>query len=281
MSNNSKKRKKKIIYNICMIVLICIFVCSGIYLGAYFWQTKRNEDKVNDLKKLIDYDSNVSENHDNGDLSDASVTDAVNNIEYVTIDGVNVQKKFKELYAKNHDFMGWLTIDGTDIDYPVMQSLDDEEYYLHRDFDKTYSYPGTLFIDTSSDVKSPSDNILIYGHHMQSGKMFGKLEDYADKDYYENHRYIFFDTIYGDGTYEVIAAFYSKIYDKDYDGFKYYQFFDAYDKEQFDYYVSNCKALTSYDISETAEYGDKLISLSTCAYHTTNGRFVVVAKKIN
>ena len=97
MSNNSKKRKKKIIYNICMIVLICIFVCSGIYLGAYFWQTKRSEDKVDDLKKLIDYDSDISGSNNDSETSDALAIDAVREIEYVTIDGVEVQKTFSEL----------------------------------------------------------------------------------------------------------------------------------------------------------------------------------------
>lgn len=274
----TKKNKKKIIYTICMIILICIFVGSGIYLLAYFLQTKKSEDRVEELKELIIEDATteaVDSTHTNTDYV------PIEKIDFVIIDGIPVQKKFEQLYNKNHDFAGWLTIDGTDIDYPVMQSLYDEEYYLHRDFDKKYSYPGTLFIDTESDISLPSDNIIIYGHHMQSGKMFGKLEDFADKDFYENHKYISFDTIYGDGTYEIIAAFYSKIYEKEYTGFKYYQFFDAQDKEQFDYYISNCKALTTYEISATAEYGDKLISLSTCAYHTTNGRFVVVAKKID
>lgn len=261
-----------------MIILICIFLGSGIYLLAYFLQTKKSEDRVEELKELIIEDT-TTEAAD----STHTATDyiPVEKTEFVVIDGIPVQKKFEQLYNGNHDFVGWLTIEGTDIDYPVMQSLYDEEYYLHRDFDKKYSYPGTLFIDTESDISLPSDNIIIYGHHMQSGKMFGKLEAFSDKDFYEEHKYISFDTIYGDGSYEIIAAFYSKIYDKDYTGFKYYQFFDAQDKEQFDNYISNCKALTTYEISATAEYGDKLISLSTCAYHTTNGRFVVVAKKID
>lgn len=273
--HSKRSKKSRIVYTVCMVILIGVFLGCGIYLLRYFLQTKKSEDRVDELKEMI----LTEESEENTEVSDTD--DDVPSVEYVDIDGVRVQKKFERLYSDNHDFVGWITIDDTEIDYPVMQSLDDEEFYLHRDYDKSYSYPGTLFIDTSSDVKKPSDNLLIYGHHMQTGKMFGKLEEYADADYCEDHKYITFNTIYGDGEYVVIAAFYSKIYDKDYTGFKYYQFFDASNKEEYDRYVSECKALTSYDIKETAEYGDKLITLSTCAYHTTDGRFVVVARKIN
>lgn len=278
-SNSRKKRRTKILYTVCMVVLLCIFVGCGVYLGIYFWQSKKSEDRVDELKTLIIEDDSDDSNETAG--QSGTPTDAAPAVEYVDVDGVLVQKKFEELYTENHDFIGWLTIDDMVIDYPVMQSMNDEELYLHRDFDKKYSYAGTLFLDTSSDVKAPSDNLIIYGHHMQTGKMFGELESYAKQSFYEEHKYISFDTIYGDGTYEVIAAFYTKIYEKEYTGFKYYQFFDAGNEDEFDSFVSNCKSLTSYEIPATASYGDKLITLSTCAYHTDNGRFVVVAKKIS
>jgi sortase B len=111
--------------------------------------------------------------------------------------------------------------------------------------------------------------------------MFHGLLDFEDEDFYEEHKYIDFDTIYGSGTYVVIAAFRDQIYDEDYTGIKYYDFFDAKDAEEFDGFVSYCKSRTSYNITETAEYGDKLICLSTCAYHSENGRFVVLAKKVD
>lgn len=274
--DSKKRRRSKVLYTVCMIVLLCIFVGCGLYLAFYYWQSKKSEDRVDELKALI-----IEDDGDEADTGyEGTPTDAAREVEYVEIDGVPVQKKFEQLYTENHDFIGWLTIDDMVIDYPVMQSVYDEEFYLHKDFDKKYSNAGTLFIDTSSDVKAPSDNLIIYGHHMQTGKMFGELESYAKQSFYEEHKYISFDTIYGDGTYEVIAAFYTKIYEREYTGFKYYQFFDAENEAEFDSFVSNCKALTGYEIPATAVYGDKLITLSTCAYHTDNGRFVVVAKKI-
>lgn len=272
--NNSKKLSK-VVYIICIAVLVCVFLGCAIYLFNYFLQSKKSEDKVDELRKLI-----VSSSSDEGQSTEnIDVTDSVT--EYVNIDGVLVQKKYEKLYRRNHDFIGWLTIDGTVIDYPVMQTPADEEYYIYRNFDGEYSNAGTLFIDTSSDVQKPSDSILIYGHNMKTGKMFHELLSYEDEDFYNEHKLIRFDTIYGDGTYEVIAAFRTKIFDKDYTGFKYYQFFDASNEEEFKSYVEGCKSMTPYKISTDAEYGDKLITLSTCAYHDTNGRFVVVAKKLN
>ena len=171
-------------------------------------------------------------------------------------------------------------IENTKIDYPVMQTPEEEEYYIHRDFYGEYSSAGTLFVDLESNVQKPSDNILIYGHNMKTGKMFHDLLKYENESFYKNHKYIQFDTIYGNGTYEVIAAFRTHILTEKEDGFRYYQFFNAEDKSAFNQYVSGCKALTGYTIDTDASYGDSLLTLSTCAYHTDNGRFVVVAKKL-
>lgn len=276
---SKKKKTSRLFYNICMFVLLAVFIGCSIYLARYYLESKKSEDRVDELKALIVEDDTSPEEQG----SDINVGNAgsTNTVIFVEVDGVSVQKKFEELYRLNHDFIGWLTIDGMVIDYPVMQTPGDEEFYLHRDFDKEYSRAGTPFIDTDSDVKLPSDNLLIYGHHMQTGKMFHDLEDYEEESFYKEHKYISFDTIYGNGIYEVIAAFRTQIYAPDYTGFKYYQFFDAENQAAYDSYVSNCKALTPYDIPTTAVYGDKLITLSTCAYHTENGRYVVVAKKIS
>lgn len=291
MSEKIKSTKKKknvkrnrIIYNCLLVLFIAIFIGCAIYLISYFMESKKSEDTVDGLKDLVIsegdedevvFDSNYEE------VVVATETDAgdVEEIKYINFDGTLVQKKYARLYKKNNDFVGWIKIEDTDIDYPVMQSMYEEEYYIYRDFDKQSSSAGTLFIDTSSDVIM-SDNILIYGHNMHTGKMFHDLLEYEDEEFYKNHKTFTFNTIHGDGTYEVIAAFRTKIYEVDYTGFKYYQFFDASSEEEFMNYVKNCVSMTPYTIVNDVEYGDKLITLSTCAYHTTNGRFVVVAKKI-
>lgn len=275
-NKKGKKKKSSAFYWILLVLLFAVFAGCLIYLVKYFWESKKSEDKVDELRELIVIDEN-SDMHQPGIVATAS--DAETDT-FEEVDGKRILSKYVNLYKRNNDFIGWLTIEGTVIDYPVMQSMYDEEYYLRRDFDKEYSYAGTLFIDTSCNVEKPSDNIIIYGHHMNTGKMFHELEEYEDEDYYEKHKFITFDTIYGSGTYEVIAAYRTKIYDEDYTGFKYYEFFDARDSVEFENYVSNSKSLTPYNIEASAKYGDSLITLSTCAYHTENGRFVVVARKM-
>ena len=280
MAKKEKKKanRKQIAYNILLVILICVFIGSAYYLISYFVQSKKSEDQFEELESLIDdYDPSAQIA---GDSSNKNPEDSAAGITFVDIDGVMVQARMEKIYRENHDFVGWLSIEDTKINYPVMQTPEDEEYYIRRDFYGEYSNSGTLFADTESDIQKPSDNLLIYGHNMKTGTMFHDLLKYEDASFYNNHKYIQFDTIYGDGTYEVIAAFRTKIRAEEEAGFRYYRFFNAADAAQFDDYVKNCQELTPYDIQTSASYGDTLLTLSTCAYHTTNGRFVVVAKKI-
>ena len=275
-TSKKQKKLKKAAYVITMTILICIFLGSAAYLINYFWQAKKVDNKSDELKDIIADDAES----DDYTVVESVTDDNDNKIDYVIINGVKVQKKFARIYEENNDFIGWLAIDDTVIDYPVMQTPYDEEYYLHRDFDKQYIGNGTLFADTDSDISKPSDNIIIYGHNMKNGRMFHEILSYDNEDFYKEHKYIEFDTIFDDGKYEVIAAFTTKVYDDDYTGFRYHIFFDAETEEDFDYFVESCKNLTPYDIPTTAVYGDKLITLSTCATSDDAGRFVVVAKKI-
>lgn len=194
-------------------------------------------------------------------------------------DGVVIQGKYRKLYEMNPDFAGWLQIPDTKINYGVMLCEEDEEYYIRRDFNKEHSMAGMLFIDSESDIVTPGTNIIIYGHNMKAGTMFHDLLKYADEEYYLKHRYVTFNSIYRDGTYEVIGAFYTQIETKDSDEYRYYRFFQADSKEEFDTYVNYVKAKTPYETAD-AEFGDALITLSTCSYHTDNGRYVVVAKRV-
>ncbi len=256
------KMNKKLYYLLMGLLTVIIAGCLA-YLVIYYVSSKLADDKQKDLAELIVEVSTETTEETVSEESDEPV----------------FQEKFRTLYEMNQDFVGWLTVPDTNIDYPVMQKLDDEEYYLRRDFEKKSSQAGMLFLDTECDVKKPTVNMMIYGHNMKSGKMFHDLLKYDDKEFYESHKYITFDTIYREGTYEVIAAFYTEISAKDARKFKYYTFFDADYAGPFDYFVQNAKALTPYETAD-AEFGDELITLSTCAYHVENGRYVVVAKKI-
>lgn len=271
-SKQKKKRTAKdIVLDILLVVFLLIAVGSGAYLGRYYYITKNAQNNFNDLKGMLDTDGDDTEKV-TVEVSDKSKDNGEKKI----------LKKFEKLYEKNSDIAGWLTIDGTTIDYPVMYTPDDNDYYLHLDFDKNWSDPGTPFIDTNCrPFDDRTDNVLIYGHNMKSGIMFRELLQYEDESFYKKHKNIKFDTLYEIGTYEVIGAFRSEIYpDDDTEHYHYYEFFNAADKAEFDKYIDFVKSNTSYDSGVTAEYGDELITLSTCASHTEDGRFVVVAKKV-
>lgn len=188
-------------------------------------------------------------------------------------------RKYDPLYNANKDFFGWLKIEDTKIDYPVMYTPQDNEYYLHRDFYGDYSESGCLFIDGSCPEKG--NYYLIYGHHMINGSMFGELPNYQNYDFYKEHKIVFFDTRYETRDYEVVAAFYAQVYDEDEEQyhFCYYKYSDLSSESTFNEYVANVKALSIYDTGITPVYGDELIALSTCNYHTEDGRFVVVARR--
>ena len=191
-----------------------------------------------------------------------------------------ISSDYEALYARNHDFFGWIKIDDTVIDYPVMHVPGDNDKYLHTDFDGNYSESGELFMDAACDPNGM--HYLIYGHHMFNGSMFGGLPKYDNVDYYNEHKIIHFNTRFEKGDYEVFAIFYSQIYDaNDTTHFQYYECQNLNDEASYNNYVQNVKQLSSIDTGITPQYGEKIISLSTCNYHTQDGRFVVCARKIS
>lgn len=186
-------------------------------------------------------------------------------------------EKYAAVHEQNSDFVGWISIDGTNINYPVMQTIDNPNFYLKRGFEKQYSNYGVPYVQENCAL-GISDNMVIYGHHMNNGSMFADLCKYEHKDFYQEHPTIRFDTLSNLGEYEIVAVFKTVAYSED--GFKYYHFVDAEDEKAFDAFISQCKDLALYDAGVDAEYGDNLLTLSTCEYSRNNGRMVVVAKQI-
>ena len=182
------------------------------------------------------------------------------------------------LHEKNPDCVAWITIEGTVIDYPVMYRPSQKNYYLYRDFNGNHASAGALFIAENCDPDD-SDNVIIYGHHMNSGKMFAALNKYKKLSFYEEHKRIVYETLNGHETYEIMFAFTTPVYTGH--DFEYYTFSKANSAEEYDAYISACRERTLYDTGVTTQYGDKLLTLSTCEYSQKNGRMVVVARKIN
>lgn len=187
--------------------------------------------------------------------------------------------EYAALYLQNDDMVGWIEIEGTKLNYPVLQTPDEKDFYLHRDFNKETSNHGAIYVQENCDVWTPSDNVVIYGHNMKDGSMFATLLKYKKQEYWQEHRFIYFNTLLERHTYEIVAVF--KTTATVGKGFDYHLFVEAENEEEFNAYVDKIKKLSYYDTGVDAEYGDKLITLSTCEYTLTNGRLVVVAKQVD
>ena len=258
-----KQRRRTVA--ICSLVAI---LCLG-YVIFYYYLYERNSNEYEHLASLKT-ENNITVNNE----VHINYTKEEEKKELIVLE------KYKKLFSQNKSLIGWIKIDDTNIDYPVMQTVNNE-YYLDHNYNQQYDKNGSIFLDKDCDITNPGTNMIIYGHHMKSGKMFGNLKLYSNKSYYDEHPIIQFDTIYEEGRYQIMYVFRSRIYNEDEIVFKYYQFFDVATPEEFDSNMSEMAKLSLYDTGVTATYGDKLITLSTCDNSEQDGRFVVVAKKIN
>ncbi len=259
-----KQLKKDQLKRNAMLVFLGLCIIGSVgYLIFYFALYQKNDMEYNELSELKQEDTGGT---------------VVINYEEAK-DKPPVLKKYEQLYKKNRKLVGWITIEGCGIDYPVMQTSNND-YYLEHNYNQDYDKNGSIFMDKDCTPAFPNDNMIIYGHHMKSGKMFGNLNYYAKKDFWEKNPEFMFDTIYETGTYAVMYVFRSKIYSQEEIVFKYYQFIDASSADEFESNMESMAEMSLYDTGVTANYGDKLITLSTCDGSEAEGRFVVVAKKI-
>jgi len=188
--------------------------------------------------------------------------------------------KLEALQTENSDIVAWLEIEGTNINYPVLQG-EDNEFYMTHTYNKEYSKDGSLFLDKDYNWELPSTNLLIYGHNnIGSKEMFVSLLKYEDENFYKEHPIIRLTTNKEDAEYEIIAVFKSRVYYKSETGvFRYYYFINAENEQEFNEFIQNSKEASLYNIEATAEYGDQLLTLSTCSYHTEDRKICSSSKK--
>ena len=266
-----KEKRRRLTIVTCMIVCMISFG----YLVIYYQEAKSS---ANDFTELAALKENTDTLRNNSYYDNPSVV--IRKTEKTKQEEKEILDEYKTLFNKNKKLIGWIKIEDTVIDYPVMQTVNND-YYLDHNFNQEKDKNGCIFMDYQCDVIEGSDNVILYGHHMQSGKMFGSLHKYSSEEYYQEHPKIQFDTIYEKGTYEIMYVFRSKVYSEENVTFKYYQFINANSEKEFNSYMNDMKALSLYDTQVTANYGDKLLTLSTCDYQEKEGRFVVVAKRVN
>lgn len=193
---------------------------------------------------------------------------------------LTVLPEYENLYAINNELVGWLAIPDTEINHPVVLKENDNEFYLSHNFEKEADNNGNLFVDYRCDIVNPTTNTIIYGHNMRSGLMFGKLKYYLDKDYYNAHKTIQFNTIYEHRKYEIVAVCLSQVYTSEDNNFRYYDFTKAENEAQYDAFIATVKALSVFDDEINILKSDKLLTLSTCNSYTEDGRLFIVAKRV-
>ena len=212
--------------------------------------------------------------------------DNQNILENIKIDTAEVTEErtekmiqLEELQKENEEIIGWIEIAETNINLPVCQT-NNNDFYLTHNYKKEKAKAGALFLDKDFDLNKPSNNYLIYGHRNTQGIMFEDLIKYKDEQFFKSHPTIKFTTTKEDTEYQIIAVFFSRVYYKDEQNvFRYYQFVNAGSETEYNEYISNCKKASIYDTGATAEYGEQLLTLSTCEYSQEDGRFAIVAKK--
>ena len=245
--------------NLLQILSFFIFICCALYLAKYFYDGYKADREVVRLRDI------------------AGQTDGESAPEEAYASNGMLEEYYK-LYEQNNDVVGWVRIDDTRINYPVMYKNTDNDYYLHRNFEGEYQYSGLPFMDKDCNLTADGSNLIIYAHNMKNGSMFADLIKYAKEDFLAEHKIIHFDTMYERGNYEIISVFKTQIGAEN--EIKYYNFTIPKSEQNYEDFVSAVKRASIHKIDETAEYGDDLLTLSTCSYNRSNERFVVVAKKV-
>ena len=266
---------KKVLFTAVVVLLVAAFGVSAFMVGNYLIDGKKQSNRYNELSDIA---ANAQTETEAPEQTQGNTTEPVESTAPVETEQSGMLPGYQEIYEMNNHTVGWIKMEGTQMDYPVMQTPHDPNFYLYRNFDKADSTRGSVYAWSEADINEPSDNITLFGHNMADGSMFACLSAYTSKTAWDNNSLIFFDTLNEYHTYKIFAVF--KTSANLGQGFSYHKFVDAANKEEFDEFVSTCKQLAFYDTGITPVYGDKLICLSTCEYTLDNGRLVVAAVRI-
>ena len=245
--------KRRLLW-ILLILALAVAASSGFQLFGYYQESKKTMDQTSELQLLAE-----------GKTEDPASA------------GPSI--RFKALKTLNPDIVGWLKVEGTVINYPVVQAKDNQ-FYLKRDVHLNESKYGSIFMDSASKLAPRDQNLIIYGHHMKDGQMFGGLQKFDQEAFFREHSAIQFITEHDAGRYQIIAVFKTSVYQSAANEFPYYNYKSFPDDKALEDYLTAIRSLAYYPIEANVQTSDQLITLSTCEYTLDNGRLVVVAKRV-
>lgn len=299
------RRRPRGMYILLLVIFSAVFVLSGTYLIHYFVEQSQGADQYEDLNNLVGsiQAAQPTKPTEPSRPTLPRPTDSTEPTEPVT-EEPTMLPEYAAIYEINNDLVGWINIPSIRVKYPVLQTPDRPDYYLRRDFYGNHHTAGCLYVREACDVFAPSDNVVIYGHAMKTGDMFGRFYYFQNPSYCQEHQYFTFDTLYEHHDYQIIAVFRTSgtwgI------GYPYHVFNEAPSEEAFNKFIADIKgaAFTMdkskidgenlylgsvyYDSGITPKYGDKLLTLSTCEYtirdpgtSKKNGRLVILAIRVD
>lgn len=277
----NKEKIRKILY----ISFIIIFIISILYVSNYYIVTYIESKEMEKLQAIMETITGQIIQEKNEIINNNTPNNFEKNVLFLNKE--KEEKKIqnqdiinlKKLQAINSDIVAWLEIENTNINYPILQSKDND-YYLKKNYKKEYSRNGSIFLDYRYDFKELNSNFLVYGHNNNDGEMFNELLNYNQESFYKTHPTINLITGQGKDVYNIISVFKSQVYNsKDVNKFKYYNYIEFENENDFYMYINNSKRNSLYNIESNPVFGDRVLTLSTCEYSKENGRFVIVAIK--
>lgn len=278
--------------NKCVKIIIgCLLAASAVGMGVFAFHINREEEALPTFSPELEPQSKVTSTADPLPENWAELYEYAPSVSGMT-------DRARQLLRKNPDMIGWLKIDKTQVDYPVLldpggiqentpfygpESYYGNSYYIERDLDRSYKKSGTLFMDYrdnfGSSESQQSENIVIYGHNMLDGSMFGDLRKYRnDYSFYEKAPFIELSSNYKDYDYVIFA--FLRTNGGENAEFKYWNMEELDDKETFDYYVNTCNDLALIETGVDVKYGDKLLTLQTCGDQYDDERFLIIARRL-
>ena len=270
---------KKYLYIITIVILLIVFGVSAFHVISYVAGSQQQAAKYDDMAAQLDAQDAAAATAPSAPVQENPTEAPIVPVEEPTDPETGILTRYLEFYEQNPDLVGWIKIEGTKLNYPVMQTPHEKDYYLKHNFERKYSEWGAIYVREECDVFRPSDNVTIYGHTMKDGSMFACLHEYCHYETWENNNVIFYDTLYERHIYQIFAVFVTTASLGE--GFSYHQMEDAADEAEFNKFIATCKDLALYETGITPQYGEKVICLSTCEYSQDNGRLVVAAVRID
>jgi len=260
---NKRDSVKQILIKVLFLVSFVTLIVSAIYLTNYFLEAERQDSIIEDSRTLWHEAVSVT-----------SQTDTEEEVD--PLDAVR-----EKMLAENSDFKGWITINNTRVDNPIYQT-DNNDFYLNHNQKKQWSAYGALYFDHDDVINEErtDKNLVIYGHRMKNGTMFGDLKKFKNLSFYKENPTIDFSTLYDTSTYKIYAIFVLNATKEDDNNYIYNIFREKFINEtEFNTWRDEAYDRSIIKTGVDVKMGDNIITLVTCTSDFENARLVIMARE--